>query len=291
MSLELFRTKYRITALRASNTGIPFLQHRNWLRGLPSWCPDFAGPRDYVRDLLHANQRLKASRGRPARFTILTRQCVAAVGVYIGSVKKCSAQWRGPNPDEDFHTHWENVYGSFQRCTSSISTTSPGCSLWKLYLDVFSAGAEFRQCSAWSYVWGFLPARTRDRMVKSTIGAAWIMRYMPTLAPNGGLTLNRRLDADSWNHVAYVVNDWLHDRSRGTRLFTTDNPAAVLGTGLDGTRVGDIVCVLFGSDVPFILRQVGDQGNYKLIGECYVAGIMRGEALDMGLEEREFRLI
>jgi len=43
-------------------------------------------------------------------------------------------------------------------------------------------------------------------------------------------------------------------------------PAAVLGTVPDGTRVGDIVCVLFGSDVPFILRQVGNQADYKLIG-------------------------
>jgi hypothetical protein len=128
-------------------------------------------------------------------------------------------------------------------------------------------------------------------MVKNTIGAAWIMSFLPELAPKGGLSPSQKLDADTWLRVAHDVNAWLLNKSYGTRLFTTDNSAAVLGTGLEGTRVGDIVCVLFGSDVPFIVRQVGNKGDYKLIGECYVEGIMHGEALDMGLEEREFRLI
>lgn len=117
------------------------------------------------------------------------------------------------------------------------------------------------------------------------------MRFLPELAPKGGLALSQKIDAESWFNIADEVNAWLYDQSSGTRLFSVDNPAAVLGTGPDGTRVADVVCVLFGSDVPFILRQVGNQGNYKLIGECYVSGIMHGEALDMGLEEREFRLI
>ena len=128
-------------------------------------------------------------------------------------------------------------------------------------------------------------------MVKSTIGAAWIMRHVPGLAPKGGLALSRKLDADTWVKVAGDVDAWLWSKSECTRLFTTDNPAAVLGTGLDGIRVGDIVCVLFGSDVPFVLRPVGYKGDHKLIGQCYVEGIMHGEALDMGLEEREFRLV
>ena len=128
-------------------------------------------------------------------------------------------------------------------------------------------------------------------MVKSTIGAAWIMEYAPEFAPKDGLALSRKSDADTWSYVAYDVDNFLQGQNHGKLLFTTDNSAAWLGTGLDGTRVGDVVCVLSGGDVPFILRQVGNKGEYKLIGECYVAGIMHGEALDMGLEEREFRLI
>jgi hypothetical protein len=128
-------------------------------------------------------------------------------------------------------------------------------------------------------------------MVKSTIGAAWIVSYASEFVPEGGLALNRKFDAAAWMSFAWHVEVLMRRKSYGTRLFTTDNSAAVIGTGLDGTRVGDVVCVLYGSDVPFIIRQVGNKGEYKLIGECYVSGIMHGEALDMGLEEREFRLI
>lgn len=297
-SLDLFQTPYRIAASRARNSTISTLQHRDWLPGLPSWCPDFAGPHRYARKLAPRDHGrispLKACRGYPAHFTVLSRQCVAPMGVYIGSVKTSSSVWRGYNLGEDA-AEWrsisEQIYASFQRCVSSIQAASPGCSNWKLLLNVFSAGVDFRHCPAWSYVSTFFPAKTRDRMVKSTIGAAWIMRHVPGLAPKGGLVLSRKLDADTWFKVAGDVDAWLWSKSECTRLFTTDNPAAVLGTGLDGIRVGDIVCVLFGSDVPFVLRPVGYKGDHKLIGQCYVEGIMHGEALDMGLEEREFRLV
>lgn len=44
------------------------------------------------------------------------------------------------------------------------------------------------------------------------------------------------------------------------------------------TQVGDVVCVLLGGEVPFMLR---DEGPYwQLIGEAYVHGIMNGEAME-----------
>ncbi|OCL05183.1 hypothetical protein AOQ84DRAFT_299424, partial [Glonium stellatum] len=42
---------------------------------------------------------------------------------------------------------------------------------------------------------------------------------------------------------------------------------------------GDVVCILFGADVPFILRKT--ETGYRLVGESYVHGIMYGEAIKM----------
>lgn len=50
----------------------------------------------------------------------------------------------------------------------------------------------------------------------------------------------------------------------------------------------DIICVLYGSRVPYVLRRI-EEGYYQVIGECYVYGIMDGEALDDNIE-RDFRL-
>jgi hypothetical protein len=291
-SLELFQTKNRIAACRARSEHSYSLQHRNWLHGLPTWCPDFAGPRVNVRDLvINGHWRkvpLDACEGRPARFTILSRQLVGALGVCVGTVRSCRNDWRGGKSGD-----WtiEQAIASMKSCASSIKAVSPGATPWKLYLDVCSAGVDLTQSSAWSRVLEFLPAGTQNRMAESTIGAAWVMIHAPEFAPEDGLALSQKFDNDTWERVADDVDVFMHEKSFGTRLFTTNNSAAVLGTGVDGTRVGDIVCVLYGSDVPLILRQVGNKGEYKLIGECYVAGIMHGEALDMGLEEREFRLI
>jgi hypothetical protein len=49
-------------------------------------------------------------------------------------------------------------------------------------------------------------------------------------------------------------------------------------------EAGDIVCVLLGGKMPFCLRPLGSK--YLLIGECYVHGLMDGEAMDM-LKRRE----
>ncbi|KAI0158053.1 hypothetical protein GGR52DRAFT_564911 [Hypoxylon sp. FL1284] len=42
---------------------------------------------------------------------------------------------------------------------------------------------------------------------------------------------------------------------------------------------GDVVCVFFGGKMPFCLRPVGER-TYLLVGECYVHGLMKGEAID-----------
>lgn len=59
------------------------------------------------------------------------------------------------------------------------------------------------------------------------------------------------------------------------------------------SKVGDVVCILFGCSVPCVLQPFWDARwresqpeYYKLIGEAFVLGKMDGEALD-GLTEKE----
>jgi hypothetical protein len=56
-----------------------------------------------------------------------------------------------------------------------------------------------------------------------------------------------------------------------------------------GSKTGDIVCVLYGSNVPFILRDDGD-GYHRLVGESYVHGIMFGETTKEERVDEEFVL-
>ena len=52
-----------------------------------------------------------------------------------------------------------------------------------------------------------------------------------------------------------------------------------LSLGSKFIRPGDLVAVLFGSDVPVVLRETGDR-RYTLIGEAFVSGIMYGEIVE-----------
>lgn len=56
-----------------------------------------------------------------------------------------------------------------------------------------------------------------------------------------------------------------------------------------GSRKGDAICILFGGEVPYVLRPTGD-GFYTIVGECYVDDIMHGESLSHDTISREFRL-
>ncbi|KAJ8116079.1 hypothetical protein OPT61_g2429 [Boeremia exigua] len=77
-----------------------------------------------------------------------------------------------------------------------------------------------------------------------------------------------------------------------SRLF------AATETGMIGfvpmrAKKGDLVCILHGASVPFILRQTTG-GKFQLVGECYMHGIMYGEALqraDYQDKEIEFALV
>jgi hypothetical protein len=73
------------------------------------------------------------------------------------------------------------------------------------------------------------------------------------------------------------------------RMFLTLN--GFLGIGPDCAQEGDIVAVLSGGDLPFILRPIRRDADavadtdqlaglyYHLIGECNIEGLMHGEII------------
>lgn len=78
------------------------------------------------------------------------------------------------------------------------------------------------------------------------------------------------------------------------RLIRTKETES-LGLGHKDMRVGDLVCILFGCSVPIVLRAIEDpqspsKSYYHVIGECYIHGIMDGEAFDKPREYRKFQL-
>ncbi|GAB7353005.1 hypothetical protein MBLNU459_g3566t1 [Dothideomycetes sp. NU459] len=98
------------------------------------------------------------------------------------------------------------------------------------------------------------------------------------------------------NHDLETSNAVMHDVPSSTREFVHRLRCVIWNrrlvniskpeTGLsfclvpEGVHPGDLVCILYGCNVPVILREATRDNRvvYQLIGECYVHGAMDGEA-------------
>lgn len=78
-----------------------------------------------------------------------------------------------------------------------------------------------------------------------------------------------------WDQYFASLAPHCKDRTRGRGLFTTEK--GYMGLAALGVSVGDIICVLFGSQVLYVPHEEGD--HLKFMGECYMHGMMEGEAM------------
>ncbi|KAL8943103.1 MAG: hypothetical protein Q9216_001303 [Gyalolechia sp. 2 TL-2023] len=85
---------------------------------------------------------------------------------------------------------------------------------------------------------------------------------------------------------AVHLRDALMQRDRinlSRRLITTD--MGYVGMAPEKVERGDVVAVLFGCSMPMVLRQsMGESGDvrWKVVGDCYLHGIMDGESMGWG---------
>ena len=69
----------------------------------------------------------------------------------------------------------------------------------------------------------------------------------------------------------------------GRKLFTMNRN--VLGLAPSEARSGDLVCILRGGPVPFVVRKNTLDGSHSLIGECYVQGHMNQQPLSCSSQD------
>jgi hypothetical protein len=59
-----------------------------------------------------------------------------------------------------------------------------------------------------------------------------------------------------------------------------ESTAGLLGVAPSSTQPGDEIAIPLGSRVPFVLRRSQEHNHFLLIGECFVVGLMVGEAME-----------
>jgi hypothetical protein len=76
-----------------------------------------------------------------------------------------------------------------------------------------------------------------------------------------------------WDEISDCVWSIIEDKM----MFVTAK--GYLGMGREVVAIGDWLCIFLGAETPFLLREVSSQSEFNLLGECYVHGIMDGEAM------------
>ena len=79
-----------------------------------------------------------------------------------------------------------------------------------------------------------------------------------------------------WEAISESIRTIIEDKD----MFVTTR--GYLGLGHEGSVAGDVVCVLTGGEVPFLLRQIATEEKrvFRFLSECYVHGVMDGEVMN-----------
>ena len=107
---------------------------------------------------------------------------------------------------------------------------------------------------------------------ESTDGRLWTMEHLvPATTP--GSTTSPHPAPDVLNAISRTM--------RNRRLFISH--LGHLGVAPAGAQEGDVVCILFGSSTPFVVR--AHEQHFHLIGEAYIwhPKFMDGDVVDQGL--------
>jgi hypothetical protein len=163
---------------------------------------------------------------------------------------------------EIFDSIWDNIANQADAYTEGKDR------LWAFYITM-KAGQTMDWTSAendsnhragiWAYEKQLVEAAEVKRRKPSNRREMW-----------GTETQTQNEDGNPTKFQLAVAN-----ASRRRRIFVMEN--GYMGLGPSSMNTGDVVCVLFGGDVPYVLRRKGS--HWQFLGCCYVHGIMKGEAL------------
>ena len=125
---------------------------------------------------------------------------------------------------------------------------------------------------------------------------AWVNTYGDFLEVSKTLSGFRVAFADGREFTTKYkeFRERIHNACQNRALFITKR--VYIGLGSWNAEVGDPVCVPYGGATPSLLRKAVDSDTFTLVGECYVYGIINGEALQAdkemgGILERTFRIV
>ena len=276
--------------------------------GLPSWTPDFRGLQGVDIRYLSASYlgQFQACGDEAWSISFHDRHCTMKTrGVILGTVNKVLTLERDSSCRRQILTN----FGLGCRAWSEEPGRTSCRDIFEMqvFYDAAMGGcivqdSEFvrrhKQERLARLAFGF--AHDVEHLVSSSQGSVrsrmLVVEFLESFVPSDLEDLVTQYDAlrefDEADRLHWLREEFL---SRYQEGFSNTQAAAFstgkghFGKGPRELKEGDQIAIVFGCRIPLVLRSTGDRrGSFRLVGPCYVSGMMSGEAFRDKKGSKEF---
>lgn len=245
----------------------------------PSWVPDWSQPRQTSVLGIHTSSYTTYSAGAgmgPPDATLIANDSVLSLN---GAIVDCIAALGDTVSEPDLSTmdcpSSNALLVSLTEFASKCHPYPTGLSLFEVFWQTIVAGKDGsgrRKCPTdYADTMSLLLDESTGRQ-PSLPGQTYSTRRL-----KGHFTLTNlrsRQPAKTFQDLRKAFANAMRNR----RMCISEG--GLLGIVPSYALAGDRICIIPKYPVPFVLRPAGGPDTYRIIGECYIHGIMHGEARD-----------
>lgn len=255
----------------------------------PSWIPDWTVRRpSSLHDSSEGGITFASSGPQQLKIEcVLDTDELIAEGYAVDVIESISAS---SNVEQEWDKYFEEIDMMVDSAVLSPVRDSRENLKWKvpiagvLYPKVAVSGGLDLQ-SSYTALRNYIKGNQKGKAIED-IGYSVNGTALPTAyAMAFGHMVADSFPKESTSYIA-ALQDTLH----GWRFVITKR--GYVGVVPNMARIGDVISILKGGRVPFILQEsLPRPGAFRLVGGCYIHGMMNGEGLSLqGVVERNFRL-
>ncbi|KAJ4169008.1 hypothetical protein NW754_010940 [Fusarium falciforme] len=255
---EVYKEAARKMLLQGDIDVLLYCQTPRKIKSLPSWVPDWEMEVRHPCAQPPWSTSFEASGGQTSTPTFPSEDLVTLEGIYIDTIKETGETW-DPNWLEKVD---KAAVASYVESIRGFCDRSPR-------IHVGREGAE----------------TSRIAILDGTL---WFTSVpYSEWGTECAAAVDELLQSPASGHESTKIDTWysrtllrLHTR----RAFLTST--GYVGVGPLDTRVGDEVCVFIGGNAAYLVRPEENE-LHSLVGEAYVHGVMYGELLKGGFEQKK----
>jgi hypothetical protein len=241
---------------------------------LPTWVPDWCGDIQPSFCSLYPSSRIKlhlfapSGSDSPSLFSTDDERLLGVEGYLIDKIERVCDPWIGSGNKREFNHEPYLTY---------LSQVKSLCMISAARNNYIYETSQRRAEGFWRIPIGDIEEETTHDLCRAT--SSFFKGYQKLFSTCEGFEQSKEpstlADADEYKDMSTRYRSRMHEM-RNKRPYLSKE--GYVGMGPVTSTVGDVIAVLLGARVPYVLRPNGE-GRFSFLGEAYCDGIMDGEMI------------